>query len=379
MSKPAPESEATTPWSSLEPYTQLLRALLPRMSSLSVFDARGHMHWSSEMSVSPELSGAVASAARDSAHDPGSFGVQCVAGSEPTYLFWLLADDAAPGAPPFVVVAISFRASDGEQKSFAFVHGLVRPALECLRRELLARQEILNLHSSLSEQDNDLELLLSLSGGAADDKPESGADLKDIVRSATEYLKVGLAALIVPERGIAVVHASVEAPLNTSLLAKAHRHLLSMAQMRRGAVIVNRMVLQNGATEAAYRVLACPIPRTDGRCVGVLALFRAETAPEFTAHHSRLTELLARRVAAVLASSYDALTGLRRRRCAAAVERAVHRHQPTACDQRQLRHAHGRSRDQRARRADPQPHTARGGLRAHLGRSLRDHAARCTR
>ena len=83
------------------------------------------------------------------------------------------------------------------------------------------------------------------------------------------------------------------------------------------------MVLQTGEVEVAYRVLACPILRADGRCVGVLALFRAETAPEFTPHHSRLTELLARRIAAVLANSYDALTGLldaagiRTRACAA--------------------------------------------------------------
>ena len=83
-----------------------------------------------------------------------------------------------------------------------------------------------------------------------------------------------------------------------------------MAQMRRGASLVNRMVLQSGDNEVAYRVLACPIARGDGRVVGVLALFRAESAPEFTPHHARLTELLSRRVAAVLAHSYDALTGL---------------------------------------------------------------------
>jgi diguanylate cyclase (GGDEF)-like protein len=311
MSKSALERAPTTPWSSLEPYTQLLRALLPRMNSLSVFDPHGHMHWSSEMSVAPEIASVVAEAVKDSVREPGSFGVQRMTGSEPIYLFWLMADDAAVDAAPFVVVAISFRqSSDGEQRSFAFVHGLVKPALECLRRELLARHEILNLHSSLAEQDNDLEMLLSVSGGGPDAKPESATDLKDIVGSATEHLKVGLAALIIPERGIAVVHASAEAPLDTSLLAKAHRHLLSMAQVRRGAAIVNRMVLQTGASEVAYRVLACPIARADGRCVGVLALFRSETAPEFTPHHSRLTELLARRVAAVLAHSYDALTGL---------------------------------------------------------------------
>ena len=44
--------------------------------------------------------------------------------------------------------------------------------------------------------------------------------------------------------------------------------------------------------------------------MGVLALFRADSAPEFTPHHARLTELLARRVASIIAHSYDALTGL---------------------------------------------------------------------
>jgi diguanylate cyclase (GGDEF)-like protein len=69
-------------------------------------------------------------------------------------------------------------------------------------------------------------------------------------------------------------------------------------------------VLQPGEDAAAYRVLACPIAKPDGRAMGVLALFRAESCPEFTAHHGRLTELLARRVASIITNSYDALTGL---------------------------------------------------------------------
>jgi len=213
------------------------------------------------------------------------------------------------------VVAINFRpANNGnaepEQRSFSFVQALVKPAIECLRRELLARDEILNLQSSMLEQDADLEMLLSISGGGPEKKDEGSNDLKAIVASATEHLKVGLSALIVPEKGIALVHASLDNPLETSLLAKAHRHLLSMAQVRRQATIVNRMVLQQGENSATYRVLACPIARPDGRSMGVLALFRAESAPEFTAHHGRLTELLARRVASIVTNSYDALTGL---------------------------------------------------------------------
>lgn len=311
MSKSVTERTPPSPWSSLEPYAQLLRALLPRMNGLSVFDSKGHMRWSSEGSVPPEVAAVIVESLNDPERDPMSPGILRKAGSEPIYLFWLMSDEITSDNKPFVVVSISFRqGSEGEQRTFAFVHGLVKPALECLRRELLARQEILDLHTSLVEQDNDLEMLLSVSGGGPDARPESATDLKEIVASATEHLKVGLAALIAPERGIAVVQASSEQPLDSSLLAKAHRHLLSMAQMRRGASIVNRMVLQSGTGEVAYRVLACPIPRADGRCAGVLALFRADTAPEFTPHHSRLTELLARRVAAVLAHSYDAMTGL---------------------------------------------------------------------
>jgi diguanylate cyclase (GGDEF)-like protein len=295
--------------SSLEPYAQLVRALLPRMDTLSVFNERGGLHWSSE-GAGPELSGVLPLSIETAEKDPVGAGEQRMAGGEPVYLFWLRRDDGSRPTP-FAVVALNFRPGNGEneQRSFSFVQGLVKPAIECLRRELLARDEILNLQSSMLEQDNDLEMLLSVSGGG-DSKAESSNDLKAIVASTTVHLKVGMSALIVPEKGIAMVQVSPDAPLDTSVLAKAHRHLLSMAQVRRQATIVNRMLFQQGQNSAAYRVLACPIARPDGRAIGVLALFRAQSAPEFTAHHGRLTELVARRVASIVTHSYDALTGL---------------------------------------------------------------------
>jgi diguanylate cyclase (GGDEF)-like protein len=295
--------------SSLDPYAQLVRALLPRMDTLSVFNERGELHWSSE-GAGPELSGVLPLSIETAEKDPVAAGEQRMAGGEPVYLFWLRRDDGSRPTP-FAVVALNFRSGNGEneQRSFSFVQGLVKPAIECLRRELLARDEILNLQSSMLEQDNDLEMLLSVSGGG-DSKAESSNDLKAIVASTTVHLKVGMSALIVPEKGIAMVQVSPDAPLDTSVLAKAHRHLLSMAQVRRQATIVNRMLFQQGQNSAAYRVLACPIARPDGRAIGVLALFRAQSAPEFTAHHGRLTELLARRVASIVTHSYDALTGL---------------------------------------------------------------------
>jgi diguanylate cyclase (GGDEF)-like protein len=317
-------------WTSLEPYVQVLRALLPRISHLSVFNASGELHWSSEMAVDPELISLVPETLRAAEAEPASPGEQRMAGHEQAYLFWLRRDDGVPNAAPFAVVAIGCRpgGAEGDRRSFSFVHALVKPAIECLRRELMAREEILNLHTSLLEQDSDLEMLLSVSG--TESKPEAVGDLRAIVASATDHLRAGLAAMIIPEYGIALVQASDHDPLETSLIAKAHRHLLSLAKARRQAVIVNRMQLQLAVTSQSgtypagtqpsaappsagagtYRVLAAPILRADGHAVGVLALFRADTAVEFTAHHARLTELLARRIASIVAHSYDGLTGL---------------------------------------------------------------------
>ncbi|HEY4881571.1 MAG TPA: bifunctional diguanylate cyclase/phosphodiesterase [Steroidobacteraceae bacterium] len=310
MNTPVPGRPAVAD-PSLEPYAQLLRALLPRMNSLSVFNAVGELHWSTEISVEPALMALLPETIRNAESDPAGNGEQRMAGSEPTYLFWLRRDEAADPPTPFAVVAIGFKQgnADADLRAFSFVQALVKSGIECLRRELMARDKILNLNSSLLEQDNDLEMLLSITGGG-DNKPESAGDFKAIVARATEHLKVGLSALIVPEKGIALVQVSAESPIDTSLLAKAHRHLLSMAQMRRKATIVNRMVLTTGAVTSAYRVLVCPVLRADGNTMGVLALFRTESEPEFTPHYARLTELLASRVATIIGHSYDALTSL---------------------------------------------------------------------
>jgi len=296
---------------SLEPYAQLLRALLPRMNSLSVFNALGELYWSTETSVEPALMALLPASIRNAESDPTGNGEQHMAGSEPAYLFWLRRDDGADPPTPFAVVAICLKPgnADADLRPFSFVHSLVRHGIEILRRDLMARDKILNLNSSLLEQDNDLDMLLSITGGT-DNKPESAGDFKAIVNRATEHLKVGLSALIVPEKGIALVQVSTESPIDISILAKAHRHLLSMAQMRRKATIVNRMVLTVGTVSSAYRVLVCPVLRADGNTMGVLALFRNESAPEFTPHYARLTELLASRVGTIIGHSYDALTSL---------------------------------------------------------------------
>ncbi|MCC7462676.1 MAG: EAL domain-containing protein [Gammaproteobacteria bacterium] len=294
-----------------EPYAQLFRALVPRLAGLSVFDAEAEPVWSTEMASDAEMRKLIGETLQHAQLDPGAPGHAAVLrGEEPVYFFWLRGDAGPVDAAPFAVLVVTAkRGSEIEPRTFAYVHGLLRPAIECLRRELLSRDEIVQLHGSLQEHSQDLDMLLAMSGGQ-DGTDGSEDDLRGMLRSAVTHLDAGLAALIVPEKGLVLVQPGTTQPLEGALLARAHRHLLSMAQMRRDAVIANDVTLQSGPASAAYRILSCAVGRVDGRTMGVLALFRSQAAPEFSERHARLVELLARRSAAIIASSYDPLTAL---------------------------------------------------------------------
>ena len=296
---------------SYEPYVQLFRALFPRLAALSVFDANAEPVWSTEMASDADLRKLVGETLQHAQLDPGAPGHSAMLrGEEPVYFFWLRRDTAPIDAGPFAVLVVAAkRGTESEPRTFAYVQGLLRPAIECLRRELVSRDDIVQLQGSLHEHSQDLDMLLAMSGGQAGADGNED-DLRVILRSAVTHLDAGLAALIVPEKGLVLVQPGTTQPLEGTLLAKAHRHLLSMAQMRRDAVIVNSIKLQAGEESAVHRILSCSVGRADGRTMGVLALFRSQAAPEFTERHARLVELLARRSAAIIASSYDPLTGL---------------------------------------------------------------------
>ena len=228
------------------------------------------------------------------------------------YVFWLRHDQAGATGAAFAAVSIRCRNEIGRRKHrpFATVNALVRPAIDCLRREVVARREITELQSTLAEHDGDLEMLLDVAGNGADGREDGGDDLKAIVASAAEHIDVGLAVLIVPEKNLVLVQPSGNEPLDAGLIARAHRHLLSTAQTRREAVIENSIRLHAAEDAPPYRILSCPVARSDGSTIGVLAMFRSSKRPEFNQRHTRLIELIARRLGAIIAGNYDPTTGL---------------------------------------------------------------------
>ena len=299
-----PAGPEGNPWGSLDPYSQLVRALLPRATSVNVFDASGALRWSSDTTTGPDLIQLIDSTlerARTDTHSPGT--LQVLDGNQPIYMCWLR-DEAGQ---LIAIVAILGRPGN-EPREFSFVYSLLRPALECMRRDLLAHAAIESLHGTVSALDGDLELLLA-DGGA---KAASGGpdDLKHLLQGAVAHLKCAMGALIVPEKSLALMRTAQDCKADGTLLARTHRHLVSMAQMRPEPTLINRIAPSPALGIIPYRILSCPVRQGSGRTIGVLALFREQCAPEFGERDARLAAGLARRAAILLQTNYDAQTGL---------------------------------------------------------------------
>ena len=296
-------------WNSLEPYAQLLRALLPRATGVAVFDGKGELRWSSESAIGSDVESAVketvARAERDSAQ---SGELQVLEGNVPLYLAWLRNVDASLMA----VVAIQCRPGaeyEVEARPFSLVGGLIRPALECLRRDLSANATIRTLNRTVNALDRDIQVLLpeQTQEGDAGTGPD---ELKAILNKCADHLQCSLSALIVPEKGIVQMSLGSSKAPDNQYLARTHRQLLSMAKLRGAPVIINRVAARTSQAINPYRILSCPVHNLTGRVVGVLALFRDQTLPEFVERDARVADILARKAAAAIAASYDALSGL---------------------------------------------------------------------
>jgi diguanylate cyclase (GGDEF)-like protein len=296
--------------SSLETYVALLRVVLPRASSVNIYDERGELLWATHLSMSLELSTLVQQSIEDAAQNPSVPGRFKQIGPVPVYLFWLRRDDPGQGSAPLATLVVRLRGGGNiESCSFGFVQQIVQPAIDVLRQELLAREEIRRLRDSMQEQTQELKVLEVVAGRGPEGSQHSAEDLKSILANCAKHMKVGMAALIVPDKGLAMTVAGSDGTLDYRLLAKAHRHLVSVARMRREPLIINKVSLP-GKEQVEYRILACPVFRPDGQPIGVFALFRTSSGPEFTASHTRVIELLARRIATVIAYEYDELSGL---------------------------------------------------------------------
>ncbi|HEU5443488.1 MAG TPA: diguanylate cyclase, partial [Steroidobacteraceae bacterium] len=139
------------PWSGFEPYAQLCRALLPRIRGICILDARGALRWSSDAAAAAGLLPVIAGALATARSAPESAGdLHRLPGDVPAYVCWIR-DDSRNVLAALAIVCVPAGAHEPEARAFPLVHALLAPALECLRRDLLARVVIGKLKRTVAE------------------------------------------------------------------------------------------------------------------------------------------------------------------------------------------------------------------------------------
>jgi len=139
------------PWSGFEPYAQLCRSLLPRAQAISIFDAKGALRWSSDPAAATDLTPIVAGALATTRSVIGSAGdLHVLPASVPAYVCWIR-DDSEHLLASAVIACAPAGERENDAHSFSLARSLLRPALECLRRDLLARVAIGKLKRTVAE------------------------------------------------------------------------------------------------------------------------------------------------------------------------------------------------------------------------------------
>ncbi len=293
---------------SLDPYGQLIKMLLPRALCIALYDRVGMPLWFSDGCDVPDLNQLVehALATASDAESADTDGFARNLHGTAAYVC-IMRDESRKVRG---IVALTCRETgDGEHRPFTLIQGLLRPVLEILSRELANQDSVQDLQNHLSVRDRDLELLLGTSGSATDHDAD---DFGQLVQNCVAHLGCSLGALLIPERSIAVCRTATHVPPGTGaeVLTRAHRQLITWSQLHRRTLLLNTADDVNALTKVPYKVLSCPVSQGTQRVAGILVLFKADSAPPFELRHVHIVELLARRVASVLQSSYDTATGL---------------------------------------------------------------------
>ncbi len=287
------------------PYAQLVAALLPRAGGVTVFEPDGQLRWTSEEAIGPAALKLVMTSAVNAEKSTEAGESLQNSQNEPVYLFWLRDEaNALIG-----IFSVSWRSSERDPRSFSYVHAMLRPVLECLRRELVLRDRCSDAaRTTVAEGDGDADLQVLLTSEA--DQQDGASDgVRNLLQSVTRHMQCEYAALMMPDRNLVAVTKAEGREVDTSGLAKIHRHLLSLAQMRNETALLNAPDSLPGV-KLTQRVLSSPIRNRAGRPAGVLVLFRSRESSEFRRRDAMLADLLARRAASIIDSSYDALSGL---------------------------------------------------------------------
>jgi diguanylate cyclase (GGDEF)-like protein len=299
--------EAQALSTSLDPYGQLVKMLMPRASCIAIYDRTSTPLWLSDGCDGPDLphlmEEALNAAQNDNATPPEERDGCARSWSGDTAYVFILRD----GGSLLGALGVSCQDGSGGARPFSLMQGLLRPALQVLSRELVSQYNIGDLRQDVTARDADLELLLD----ASVPEDTGNDDLEQLVRSCVTHLQCTAGALFIPDKKIAILHADrALSAAEHDMLDKTQRNLFAWVQVQRRTLMLNKVPPSSPMGSLPYKILACPIRHGGQQVVGLLMLLKRLGGADFDRRQVRVTEMMTRHIAYVLQNAYDPGTGL---------------------------------------------------------------------
>ncbi len=309
--------EAQALSTSLDPYGQLVKMLMPRATCIAIYDRTSTPLWLSDGCDGPDLTHLTEeglNAANNGDADPDERDGFARSWSGDTAYVFILRE----GATLLGALGVSCQDSSGGARPFSLMQGLLRPALQVLSRELASQYNVGFLRpvqekeekekeQQAAANDCDLELLLDAS------VPEGtgSEDLDQLLRSCVTHLQCAAGALLVPDKKLSLLHAEkLLSAAERELIDKTQRNLFAWVQVQRRTLMLNKLPPNNPLGSLQYKMLACPIRHGGQQVVGLLMLLKPLTASDFDTRQVRVLEMMTRHIAYVLQNAFDPSTGL---------------------------------------------------------------------
>jgi diguanylate cyclase (GGDEF)-like protein len=294
---------------SFDPYSRLLRMLMPSLRAVVVHDGFSNLVWASDEWDLVEEPGVIKDAITNALTDAAEFAgiVRTLDADSAVYSFAIRGEHIELLGVVSLIARLSGKQT--EARPLQTVRQLVQPALECLRRELALRSQLGSRERDLDVRERDLDLMLEISShqsAAASDTDEFGL----IMKTGLDRMGCALAALWVPDKNIALSLTRSGQPMSAESLQRAQHHLMAWMQLQQRTIVINHISKVASDVAAPYKILACPVRHPSERVMGVLALFNPPSAQDFDLHQTRIAEVLAKRATSIIQAQYDSSTGL---------------------------------------------------------------------
>jgi diguanylate cyclase (GGDEF)-like protein len=210
------------------------------------------------------------------------------------------------------VLCAQFPASAAGQlgdRPAAKVVARLKPALDCLHRELATRRARNARSTALSGRTAELEWLFEFSTESKGPGNEQRM-MERMLAAAATRLQCQFAALMIPDKRIAMEYsADANAADMREALSQMQAHLLTWAH-RRGQPLISNGTTTPRAGMKPCKLISVPVASKSGRIIGVLVFLNPATAEDFRSRQVFLARHLGRHVTTLLEAQFDLMTGL---------------------------------------------------------------------